>query len=75
LALLILFAIATPPSPETAVPGGIEVVLGHSPPEAQTAPAPEALPAQAATVTEREPLVAEAEPAPPAPEVPVPPPD
>jgi protein TonB len=75
LALLILFAIATPPSPETAVPGGIEVVLGQSPPEAQTAPAREALPAQAATVTEREPLVAEAEPAPPAPEVPVPPPD
>jgi protein TonB len=76
LALLILFAIATPPSPETAVPGGIEVVLGQSPPEAQTAPAPEALPAQAATVTEREPTAEEAEPAPaPAPEVPVPPPD
>jgi periplasmic protein TonB len=75
LALMILFAIAISPSPETAVPGGIEVVLGQSPPEAQTAPAPEALPAQAATVTEREPLVAEAEPAPPAPEVPVPPPD
>jgi protein TonB len=76
LALLILFAIATPPSPETAVPGGIEVVLSQSPPEAQTAPAPETLPAQAATVTEREPPVEAAEPAPaPAPEVPLPPPD
>ena len=76
LAVLIRFAIATPPSPETAVPGGIEVVLGQSPSEAQTAPAPEALPAQAATVTEREPPVEEAEPAPaPAPEVSVPPPD
>jgi protein TonB len=76
LALLILFAIATPPSPETAVPGGIEVVLGQSPPDAKTAPAPEALPAQAATATEREPPVEAAEPAPaPAPEVPVPPPD
>jgi len=76
LAVLIRFAIATPPSPETAVPGGIEVVLGQSPSEAQTAPAPEALPAQAAIVTEREPPVEEAEPAPaPAPEVSVPPPD
>jgi protein TonB len=76
LALLILFAIVTPPSPETAMPGGIEVVLGQSPPEAQTAPAPEALPTQAATVTERERPVEATEPAPaPAPEVPVPPPD
>ncbi|MGC1885212.1 MAG: hypothetical protein WA709_03785, partial [Stellaceae bacterium] len=64
LALLILFAIASRPSPETAVPGGIEVVLGQSPPEAQTAPVPKALPAQAATVTEREPPVEAAEPAP-----------
>jgi protein TonB len=76
LAVLIRLAVATPPSPETAVPGGIEVVLGQSPSEALTAPAPQALPAQAATVTEREPPVEEAEPAPAsAPEVAVPPPD
>lgn len=76
LALLILFAAATGPSPKTAIPGGFEVVLGQSPPEAQTAPVPKALPAQAATVTEREPPVEAAEPAPaPAPEVPLPPPD
>jgi len=76
LAVLIRLAVATPPSPATAVPGGIEVVLGQSPSEAQTAPAPQALPAQAATVTKREPPVEEAEPAPAhAPEVSVSPPD
>jgi periplasmic protein TonB len=76
LALLILFAIATRPSPETAIPGGIEVVLGQALPEAKTPPAPKALPAQAAAVTKPEPPMEAAEPAPaPVPELPVLPPD
>ena len=76
LALLILFAIETGPSPETAMPGGFEVVLGQALPEAKTLPAPQALPSQAAAVTQPERPVEATEPAPaPAPEVPVPPPD
>ncbi|HEX3537071.1 MAG TPA: energy transducer TonB [Stellaceae bacterium] len=76
LALLILFAAATRPFPETAMPGGFEVVLGQPVPEAKPLPAPQALPSQAAAVTQPERPVEAAEPAPaPAPEVPVPPPD
>jgi protein TonB len=76
LALLILFAAATRPSPETAMPGGFEVVLGQPLPEAKPLPAPQALPSQAAAVTQPERPVEATEPAPaPAPEVPVPPPD
>ncbi|HEX3523207.1 MAG TPA: hypothetical protein VHT52_14095, partial [Stellaceae bacterium] len=76
LALLILFAAATRPSPETAMPGGFEVVLGQPVPEAKPLPAPQALPSHAAAVTQPERPVEAAEPAPaPAPEVPVPPPD
>src|SRR3984893_18821019 len=41
LVLLILYAAATPPSPETAMPGGFEVVLGQVLPEAKTPPAPQ----------------------------------
>src|SRR5437870_2380092 len=37
LALLILFAAATRPSPETAMPGGFEVILGQPLPEAKPA--------------------------------------
>jgi protein TonB len=75
LALLILFAAATRPSPETAMPGGFEVVLGQPLPEAKPLPNPQALPSQAAAVTQPERLVAATEPAPaPAPEVPVLPP-
>jgi protein TonB len=74
LALLILFATATRPSPETAVPGGIEVVLGQPLPEAKTPPASRALRSQTAAVTQPERPVEATEPAPaPAPEVPVPP--
>jgi protein TonB len=75
LALLILFATATRPSPETAVPGGIEVVLGQPLPETKPLPAAQALPSQAAAATQPERPVEAAEPAPAhAPEVPVPPP-
>jgi protein TonB len=76
LALLILFAVATRPSPETAMPGGFEVVLGQMLPEAKTPPAPQALPSQAAAVRQPEPTVEATEPAPArVPEVPVLPPD
>ena len=76
LAPLILFAAATRPSPETAMPAGFEVVLGQMPPEAKTPPAPQALPSQAAAVRQPEPTVEAAEPAPaPVPEFPVLPPD
>lgn len=76
LALLILFAAATRPSPETAKPGGFEVVLGQMLPEGKTPPAPQALPSQAAAVTRPEPTVEATEPAPaPVPEFPVLPPD
>jgi protein TonB len=76
LALLILFATATRPSPETAVPGGIEVVLGQPLPEAKPLPAPQALPPQAVAATQPERPVEATEPAPaPAPEVLVPPRD
>jgi protein TonB len=75
LALLILFATATRPSPETAMPGGFEVVLGQPLPEAKPLPAPQASPSQAAAATQPERPVEATEPAPaPAPEVPVPPP-
>src|ERR1700738_5440761 len=76
LALLILFAAATRPSPETAMPGGFEVVLGQMLPDAKTPPAPQALPSQAAAVRQPEPTVEATEPAPaPVPEFPVLPPD
>jgi len=76
LALLILFAAATRPSPETAMPGGFEIVLGQMLPETKTPPAPQALPSQAAAVTQPEHPVEATEPAPaPMREVPVPPPD
>jgi periplasmic protein TonB len=76
LAPLILFAAATRPSPETAMPGGFEVVLGQMLPEAKTPPAPQALPSQAAAVRQPEPTVEVTEPAPaPVPEFPVLPPD
>jgi protein TonB len=76
LALLILFAAATRPSPETAMPGGFEVVLGQPVPEAKPLPVPKALPPQAAAATQPVRPVEATEPAPaPAPEVPVPPPD
>jgi protein TonB len=76
LALLILFAAATRPSPETAMPAGFEVVLGQMLPEAKTPPVPQALPSQAAAVRQPEPPVEATEPAPtPVPELPVLPPD
>jgi len=76
LALLVLFAAATRPSSETAMPGGFEVVLGQMLPEAKTAPAPQALPSQTAAVRQPEPPVEATEPAPaPVPELPVLPPD
>src|SRR5271155_2376310 len=76
LALLILFAAATQPSLETAMPGGFEVVLGQTLPEAKTQPIPQALPSQAAAVIQPERTVEATKPAPaPAPDVPVPPPD
>jgi protein TonB len=77
LALLMMFAATTRISPETAVPGGIEIVLGQGLPEAETSPAPQALPsqmlpAQAAAATQAERKVEATEPAPvPVPEVPV----
>ena len=71
LALLILFAVATRPSPQPAMPGGFEVVLGQLP-EAKTRPAAQALPSQAAVTR----TVEATEPAPtPEPEVPILPPD
>jgi protein TonB len=76
LALLILFAVSTRPSPQPAMPGGFEVVLGQVLPEAKTPPAAQSLPSQVAAVTQSERTVEAAEPAPaPALEVPVPPPD
>ena len=76
LALLILFATTTCPSPEPAMPGGFEVVLGQVLPEAKTPPAAQALPSQAAAVTQPERTVEAPEPAPaPVPEVPVLPPE
>jgi periplasmic protein TonB len=48
LALLILFAAEVSPSPETAVPGGIEVVFSQSLQQSQAEPAPGPLPRQAA---------------------------
>jgi periplasmic protein TonB len=75
VALLILFAAAMRPSPETAMPGGFEVVLGQMLPEAKTPPASQTLPSQAAAVRQPEPTVEATEPAPaPAPEFPVLPP-
>jgi protein TonB len=72
LALLILFAVSTRPSPQPAMPGGFEVVLGQVLPEAKTPPAAQALPSQAAVVR----TVEATEPAPtPEPEVPILPPD
>lgn len=76
LALLILFAAATRPSPETEMPGGFEVVLGQPLPEAKPLPAPQALPPRAAAAAQPERPVEATEPAPaPTPEVPVLPPD
>jgi protein TonB len=74
LALLILFAAATRPSPEPAMPGGFEVVLGQVLPEAKTPSSAQALPSQAAAVTQPERTAEATEPAP-TPEVPIPPPD
>jgi protein TonB len=72
LALLILFAVATRPSPQPAMPGGFEVVLGQVLPEAKTPPSAQASPSQAAVVR----TVKATEPAPtPEPEVPILPPD